>query len=60
MNKILIIITGSIAASRCEKIINQLINKKITNTRLNENNKDVSPPFYENMMSLIYMKKIDK
>jgi len=37
-----------------------LINKKIANTRLDKNNEDVSPPFYESMMSLIYMKKIDK
>ena len=36
-----------------------LINKKIANIRLNKNDEDISPPFYENMMSLIY-KKIDK
>ncbi len=32
MNKVLLIITGSIAASKCERIINSLINKKIQTT----------------------------
>ena len=34
----------------------KLINQKIVSTELNQKNNDISPPFFENMMSLIFKK----
>ena len=34
-----------------------LIQEKIANAGINKNNEDISPPFFENMMSLIFEKQ---